>query len=55
MRALYHSCEVGDDADAVYHEGVGAQVGHFIGDVNVEAVQDGDDGHQGGDGQNDAK
>ena len=44
--------EVGDDADAVYHERVGAQVGHFIRDVNVEAVQHRNDSHQGGDRQN---
>src|SRR5271156_5704481 len=45
---------VGDDADAVYHEGVGAEVRHLVGDVNVEAVEDGDDGDERGDGEDHA-
>ena len=46
---------VGDDADAVDHESVRAQVSDFIGDVDVEAVENGDDGDQGGDGQDHAE
>src|SRR5580704_17477662 len=38
---------VGDNADAVNHESIGAEVGHFVADVNVESVQDGDDGDEG--------
>src|SRR5580658_1494762 len=46
---------IGNDADAVYHEGVGAQVGHFVSDIDVEAVEHGDDGHKGGDGEDHAQ
>src|SRR5271170_5494931 len=42
---------VGDYADAVDHESVGAQVGYFVRHINIEAVEHGDDGDESGDGE----
>ena len=44
--------KVGNDSNAVDHKSVGAQVGNFIGDIEVQTIQDGDDGDQRGDRQN---